>query len=166
MAEKSKWVANLIVSFLNIQIFITGFCESLRNEIFHGFLDARCWDIRQFSFSLSILSSFNFSPWRLVQTTRVCSVSKTFECQLQEYVIKTGGISLKIWLSHLQDASKSSRDEIEESTECCSVSIPHDSRPKYFIASFVFFQIFQRSQLNRAHTCKRIFFRARWNLIR
>lgn len=83
-----------------------------------------------------------------MQTTRVCSVSKTFECQLQEYVIKAGGISLKMLMSHLQDASKSSRDEIDESTECCSSSIPHNSRSKYFI---VFFQIFQSSQLNRAY---------------
>lgn len=69
MAEKSKWVANLIVSFLNIEIFITGFCEWLRNEIFHGFFallilnsDARCWDIGKFSFSHTILSFFHFSP--------------------------------------------------------------------------------------------------------
>lgn len=69
MAEKGKWVANLIVSFLNIETFITGFYEWLRNEIFHGFFallilnsDARCWDTGKFSFPHTILSFFNFSP--------------------------------------------------------------------------------------------------------
>ena len=94
-----------------------------------------------------------------MQTTRVYSVSMTFEYQLQEYVIKAGGISFKILMSHLQDVSKSSRDEINESTECCKSSIPHNSRPKYFIVSFVFFQIFQSSQLNREYRVNVYFLR-------
>lgn len=31
------------------------------------------------------------SLWRMMQKTQVCSISKTFECRLQEYVIKIGG---------------------------------------------------------------------------
>lgn len=86
-----------------------------------------------------------------VRALRVCSVSRTCERQLREYLRKkkkeNGASRLKIRVSRLQDVPRWSESEADKKQNTC-LSTPYNFYPKYYFVTFVFLQVLQHSRWN------------------
>lgn len=57
----------------------------------------------------------------MTQKIRVYSVLMRSDCQLQKYIIKNGGIHIKILMSPLQAVSRSSQGQVDKSSAYTSL---------------------------------------------